>query len=232
MVIKPSGQYPAIIDASTSGYAVTALEVNLHSLGYLDTIQGDGVWDSAIDAAVKKFQTKRSLPVDGVVGYRTKRSMAAIFMNAARDASKIPHGFLQSITEAESNYNFAAYLYNNHGYDCGFVQIHIMETAPDANFLNAFDGKRAYPGCAQNLRQRKEQFKSQNPDLTTTQAWQYAALGHNWPVGANTLASGQKLSEDPADWVIAIGVRGVVSPADWARYYIDKVTRYVTNYTP
>jgi hypothetical protein len=58
-----------ILRFSSSGVAVKVLQQLLSSNGY--TIRSDGVFGALTEAAVKAFQNKRNLAVDGIVGQRT-----------------------------------------------------------------------------------------------------------------------------------------------------------------
>lgn len=59
-------------------------------------------------------------------------------------------------------------------------------------------------------------------------AWEMSALYHNWPYAANLIASGGHLSDKEAPWVPqALKDQGINTYAEWADYYVDKVTKYV-----
>lgn len=58
-----------VLSFRSSGLAVKVLQQLLSSNGY--TIRPDGVFGALTEAAVKAFQNKRNLPVDGIVGQRT-----------------------------------------------------------------------------------------------------------------------------------------------------------------
>ncbi|WP_318284163.1 peptidoglycan-binding domain-containing protein [Brasilonema sennae] len=58
-----------ILRFSSSGVAVKVLQQLLSSNGY--SIRSDGVFGALTEAAVKAFQNKRNLAVDGIVGQRT-----------------------------------------------------------------------------------------------------------------------------------------------------------------
>jgi len=58
-----------------------------------------------------------------------------------------------------------------------------------------------------------------------------AVLNHNYPWAADRLSRGLTMSENDAQWVIDIGVPGVTSPADWCRFYIQRMTAHVTEWS-
>jgi hypothetical protein len=101
----------------------------------------------------------------------------------------------------------------------------------DERFRNVFDGHYAFERLAASLRDRKDAFHGAAGARTHQAAWELAVLNHNWPWGAHRLASGEQLSEEPAQWVQSVGVPGVESPADWANHYIRQGTLYVSKWT-
>jgi D-alanyl-D-alanine dipeptidase len=71
-----NNQFMKAIKKDITGSLVTFLKDNLRSLGY--TLATDDVFDAKTDLAVKDFQTKQHLSVDGVVGANT---WVAIYLN-------------------------------------------------------------------------------------------------------------------------------------------------------
>jgi len=63
-----------IIHNGTRGLVVTRLQERLVALGYY-TIKPDGIYDSNDIAAVRAFQKKNGLPVDGVAGLETQQKL-------------------------------------------------------------------------------------------------------------------------------------------------------------
>ncbi|KAB8335901.1 peptidoglycan-binding protein [Scytonema tolypothrichoides VB-61278] len=66
---RNTSQSLPVLSFRSSGLAVKVLQQLLSSNGY--TIRPDGVFGALTEAAVKAFQNKRNLPVDGIVGQRT-----------------------------------------------------------------------------------------------------------------------------------------------------------------
>lgn len=59
-------------------------------------------------------------------------------------------------------------------------------------------------------------------------SWEMAALYHNWPYAANLIARGGQLSDKEAPWIPqSLKDQGINTYADWADYYVGKVTQYV-----
>jgi len=73
--LKPkfTNQNLPILDFGSSGVSVKVLQRLLLSNGY--AVRVDGVFGALTESAVKAFQNRRNLSVDGVVGYRTWREL-------------------------------------------------------------------------------------------------------------------------------------------------------------
>ena len=59
------------------GPAVADVQALLHGLGLLATVPPEQVFDEATDRALREFQQRRGLSVDGIVGAETYRALAA-----------------------------------------------------------------------------------------------------------------------------------------------------------
>ena len=60
-----------------SGPAVADVQGLLHGLGLLDPLPAEPVFDAGTDRALREFQQRRGLSVDGIVGPETYRALAA-----------------------------------------------------------------------------------------------------------------------------------------------------------
>lgn len=60
-----------------SGPAVADVQALLHGLGFLRDVPDEPVFDATTDRALREFQQRRGLSVDGVVGAETYRALAA-----------------------------------------------------------------------------------------------------------------------------------------------------------
>jgi hypothetical protein len=71
--LKYTNQNLPILDFGSSGVSVKVLQRLLLSNGY--AVRVDGVFGALTESAVKAFQNRRNLGVDGVVGFRTWREL-------------------------------------------------------------------------------------------------------------------------------------------------------------
>lgn len=69
-------QHP-LYGVGARGPAVADVQATLVGLGLLDALPGGAVFDDATDRALRHFQQRRGLSVDGVVGTETYRALAA-----------------------------------------------------------------------------------------------------------------------------------------------------------
>lgn len=236
----PARAYRYSLKKGMEGHDVWALQLYL---GVTD----DGVFGDATEAAVKTFQKGERLTVDGIAGLITQRALIVKVGGPYTTEFKLPKYLLSSLVDGESGWALGCVNWSvPGGVDCGAIQDRVTWAGgpggvPESRWREAF-GPESLRKTAGEQRARKDKFyagraKSKGgtgkyPGVTTHQsAWELAILYHNWPAGATHLLKGEPLSEEPAKWVLDIGVRGVESPADWARFYIGRMTTLVTNWT-
>lgn len=228
----PGKSYRYTLKKGLNGHDVWALQINLNFLGTGLTLVEDGAFGPMTELAAKNYQTKAGLVIDGICGPVTQRSMALKLMEKPSIDSKLPGGLLKGVVEGESGFFVGCVNWGvPPGVDCGWTQDRVE--APefsDARFHDAFDGKKQFSYVATMLRNKKNEYYLRVKNHK--RAWELAVLYHNWPYAAEKLARGGTLSTNPADWVIAIGVPGIDSPAEWANFYIATKTHYVTEWTP
>lgn len=226
----PAKTYRYVLKEGLQGHDVWALQIALNARGF-DLVE-DGAFGPKTSAAVKTYQTNQKLTTDGIAGLLTQRSLALVLIAPQEQAASIPVGMVRGLVEGESGYAVGAVNWKiAGGVDCGWVQRRVIEANyNDTAFRAAFSPEQFKRVC-NDMRSRKDAYYGDPGALTHQRAWELAVLYHNWPAGADSLAKGNKLSTQEVDWVKAIGVPNVTTPAQWAEYYIDTKTAYVTEWT-
>lgn len=82
----PSVVSTEILKKGSNGSSVETLQQNLIAMGY--TIEADGDFGNKTEAAVKDFQKKYNLDVDGIVGKQTKDKMSEVIKKITQSAAK------------------------------------------------------------------------------------------------------------------------------------------------
>ena len=176
----------------------------------------------------------------------------------------LPDNLLYSVCEGESAYTLGCISWNvndqgeKESADLGPYQDSVMMSEfNDKRVQHAFDVRVQTAEVAAKLYGHYKIYLPQAGCAGSVEkAWRLAALYHNWPVGADRLASTLVENLPPswfedADWVLGIGgpsgpVRlkdgtEVRTPYDWARFYSlgwpehnwpGSVTKHVTAWQP
>lgn len=229
--LYPARQFRRVLKEGMRGHEIAALQLLLSELRAA-RLAVDGAFGPKTLSAVKAFQSHAGIAVDGIAGVGTQTALGRLAVKTAEGEQKLPPGLLRGIVESESGYAVGCVNWNvPPGVDCGLVQDRVQDPqAASADRWEIAFGVDSLHVTAGALRGRHDAFYGRAGARTHRRAWELAALAHNWPAGAEKLAAGKALSEAPATWVQQIGVRGVDSPADWARFYIEKVTALVTSW--
>ena len=82
----PSVVKTEILKKGASGESVETLQLNLVAIGY--SIEADGDFGAKTEAAVKDFQKKYNLEVDGIVGQQTKDKMSEVIKALTKPTAK------------------------------------------------------------------------------------------------------------------------------------------------
>lgn len=234
-----------------TGQDVWALQLNLNNVGF--TLITDGEYGTLTRKAVVTYQRDHGLTTDGIAGARTQKSLGLVNASGPQKQYSTPTGLLRGVIEGESNWGVGAVSpsHADGSRDLGWTQDNTPAELlnDDATVRAAFDGKSSIGKTAKELRVQKDRYYGQAGAKTHELAWHYAVLHHNWQAAAEQFAAGtidswvytatnqngesQKYKmSDPAYWVEQIGVPGVSTGFEWAKFYVDSKIKYVTEYTP
>jgi len=230
--LYPSKTFRYVLKKGMTGHEIAALQLLLNETrGENLTVDGD--FGAKTDTAVRKLQTHFGITVDGIAGVSTQTVIGRQAIIDPPDEQNLPPGLLQGIVEGESGYAIGCVNWSvPPGVDCGLIQDRVFDPAnADPMRWRVAFGMSSLQIAASDLRVAKDRFYGKVGAKTHQRAWELAGLNHNWPAGAANLANGKPLSTHPATWVTDIGVRGVTTPAEWAAFYIERVTALVTAWT-
>lgn len=228
----PGRSFRYTLRTGVRGHDVWALQLNLNEAGF--GLAVDGVFGAITEQAVRDYQRWRTIAADGVAGPTTQRYLALELLRPSQRDHRIPLGLMRGVTEGESGWFVGAVNWGvAGGVDCGWTQRRVLERDfSDEAFRAAFSGRTSFSRLAVSLREDKDRFHGRPGAPTDARAWELATLAHNWPAGAEVLARGGALSDEPAEWVQRIGVPDVETPAEWAEHYILRAAAYVSRWTP
>lgn len=218
-----------------SSHSVWALQLWLKAVGY--GVEADGVFGPTTDQAVRNYQRKRRLVVDGIAGGKTQRALVTQICAPMTNTYRLPKYLFTSLCLAESSFILGEVNWDTPpGVDCGLVQDRVTwapaggpEDIPAERWEEAF-GPASAEKAMQLLRARYDTWRPKYPSHSNRRLWELSVLYHNWESGALALLRGQTLSNEvkPADrWPTSVGVPGVDTYAKWAEFYIAKATQAV-----
>lgn len=231
------------------GTVVWAIQRALNDVGA--QIGEDGVYGPQTKAAVGDFQVSEGLSKDGIFGPSTSTALAVRLTRA--DPTPIPAGLLRGVVMGESNgYIGAVNTSTPGGTDCSYCQrrVYSADYGDVATVHRAFDGEYQIGLLARSIKSRHDAWYGQAGAKTHEQAWRLGTLNHNYPSGAQLIASVgvNNLSSywtTPQTWVDAIQAKfpdghPVRTPLDWCKHYSlsapehndpGMMTRYVTDWS-
>lgn len=240
----PGKTFDYVLKRGVQGHSVFALQLNLNLLRKNKIVE-DGDFGLQMEDAVKQYQRTANLVVDGIAGGATQKALGRRLMIPAWRPYNLPVGLPEGLVESESSWYVGTVNWGvAGGVDLGWIQDRVTwgsggpESVSEDRWRQAYSGPYGGAHIGNKLRNRHDTFwgarASTYKGITThRRAWELAALWHNYPYGADKLAryGENAMSEESAQWVLNIGVEGVESPADWCRFYIQRVTRYVATWT-
>lgn len=255
----PSKTFRYALKRGMIGHEVAALQIMLNDLvetKYSPLVE-DGVYGAVTEAAVKLYQIASGLKdVDGIAGTLTQRTIALQACARVEANVRLPKGLLKGLMEGESGFilGCVSWSRNSYGYgvDAGTIQDRVWTevdgnavTPTLARWRESF-GLLSIQKAAEKIRAKYLEYRK----ITSSDqyAWECAILYHNWPAAAKhradgtlnvwryeSINSGGGLSwygiDDPAFWIIEIGVNGVSTGRQWIKHYIDSKALYITNWS-
>jgi hypothetical protein len=243
---QPPAQTDYSIRQGEEGWAVYALQCALPGA------ERDGSFGAFTDAAVRAVQGSYALVVDGIAGPATQGALADRV--CAEHSSGLPRGLIAGIAQGEGGKLLGPVNWSvPGGVDCGLFQRRVYGPPFQlAELQRAFD-----PGYQAELLRRflaARAEKYQRPEMASPgpeRAWRLAALAHNYPAGADTIAAKgigglSAYWRKPQAWVPAVHLPDgyeIRTPLDWVRFYAlgwpqaehawrGSVTKNVTDWTP
>jgi hypothetical protein len=237
----PNNTYRFSFRKGMSGWDVWAIQVALNGSGH--SLVLDGAFGPLTDAAVRAVQTALHVTVDGIMGPQTQAALCAAEC-ARAELHLTPKGLLKGICFGESGGIIPATstLYPNGSRDYGPLQDNLLNPS-DADLREAFNVRLQAREVGVQRLSAYDFFHGQPGAQSQEEAWRLAVLSYNWPAAANKIAAGlgsswtytseghQYKLADPAPWIERIGVAGVSTGWEWAKFYIDTKVVYVTSWS-
>lgn len=239
--LHPTSSYRRAFKRGMTGWDVGALQVGLNSLRpERAELTIDGDFGELTQRRVVAEQKAYGLEQDGVAGLMTQRAMLLDIARQAQVSFNVIPGLLKGLIEGEAGYMLAATtaLYGNGTRDLGAVQRNtLMDEQPAVRA--AFFIRDQIIKTARDIRNQHDAYVGDRGIPTDRKAWETAILYHNWQAAATQIAAGtfdgwryvsrkvQYGVDDPAPWIIEIGVSGVSTGRQWCKHYIESKTLYV-----
>lgn len=209
------------------GWPVIVAQVCINSHFKVAPLVLDGFYGPASDKAGRELQAACKVAVDGHLGPKTQEAFVRAKMKHA-EVHMTPPGLLVGICGMESSYFWPSVSpVNSNGTSDYFVtQASLTPAEATEHALLAW----ANPDTAGHLLAGEVAgFHKAIASKAPTNAWELAALYHNWPAAAWALAEGRQAWLDkPFAFTTA---KGYDTGLDYANYYIAKATEQVTSWT-
>jgi hypothetical protein len=237
MAWQPSSRYRYAFSKGMTGADVWALQINLAAIA--PGIDMDGNFGPITEAAVRNFQGKHGLTVDGVAGIVTQRSMCLTLSQPATDKYRLPDGLLKGLMENESGYAVAAFSAHpsDAGFDLGPYQKSFSSPrGSQTEYAHAYSAKAMADDTGRNSRQQKDNYRRAPKVTTDKYAWQLGVLSHNWPLAAENLSRYGSIFRDPSqdnvtqEWIVKASGGTLHTARQWVDHYIAKGCVYITSW--
>lgn len=211
--LNPAGYRYRPLKSGDRGWDVYALQSALVALGF-PVGPNDGIWGSKTEVAVRAFQERYDLKVDGVAGVVTQRAAALALIWPAQRTHRLPSGLMRGQIEKESGFILGNHspAYERNGqrhYDVGVTQ----RSTQYVSYETGYSAASSIDKLGETVRGNYNKYKAYGKITNERRLWELAAGSWNAPSWTDTLAKG-----------------GTLSPAnrDHIEAYIDRVTVYLT----
>jgi peptidoglycan hydrolase-like protein with peptidoglycan-binding domain len=239
---QPNEHYRYAFKEGMEGWDVWAIQIAINAANKAGLVE-DGIFGPRTKTAVINLQAALKITQDGICGVETQAVLCR--REAARaEAQRVPTGLIRGLTEGESGNIVPAtsVRYPDGSFDTGPDQKHLLNPT-QAEEREAYNVGLEDSRIANETKAAYQSYFGKKGATTTKEAWRLAILLHNWPAAAEQIALGHKDTwvytsrglqytlDDPAPWVKEIGVFGIVTGWQWAQYYINSKTIYITSWT-
>jgi len=223
--LAPNRTIPSSLRKGDEGWPVYGLQTGLDALNYNLTFDGD--FGVRTDQAVRNFQTKQKLHVDGIAGQATQlRIISLLDVKTHNKHLQLPIGLLRGFSAAEGGNNVGAVNWHvSGGVDCGVVQIRCYGPPYKSSELYvAYDPLKAMDRVAVTFLGKVASFRGMSyaKQQPLEFAQRCAALSWNWPYAAQQYHDTGTI---PNPTGVASWAPTSLPPADrtragWCRFYV------------
>ncbi len=173
-------------------------------------ITADGSFGPITDGAVRAYQERQGLVVDGIAGIVTQRSLCLYHIFPIQASLELPPGLMRGQTEKESGFQVGNHTapYADGARDLGVVQ-------RNTNYAQPKDGFNAVASIGvlgDRLRKNHDMYEGYGVVKDQRRLWELAAGSWNAPSWTDRLARGGTLTAAQSEHLEA---------------YIDRVTIYM-----
>jgi hypothetical protein len=227
-------------DRIHKGWDVYALQTALNFYAKDPKIVEDGWFGPRTLTAVRRFQKNRNLEADGAAGGLTQTTILRGIIPSITDRYNLPKNGVKGGVEKESGNWVGNHTeqYPDSSWDAGPPQINDLHKGLPFDFI--FNVPKALDFYGKTIRASYDKYDKEDPNratrldqrgldtvLTEQRKWELAFGSWNRPAHTAWLA-GQPKGETQE------GITGPLSASqrEWIEGYIDRVTVYITDWTP
>lgn len=208
------------------GWFVVAAQIALNSHYKTPPLVLDGICGPATEKAIKDVQLALRITQDGIAGPETQEAFVKAKCKHAEE-HVTPPGLLAGLCNIESSYSWCCVspVNSNGTHDYGPTQESLLNPS-ESQLRAAFNPDAAAHMLAGEVAGFHRAVKGLVNDR---EAWRLAALNHNWPSAAWSIATGNSswLSK-PAGWLTE---KGYANGFAYCAHYMDVATAQVTDWS-
>jgi Putative peptidoglycan binding domain len=216
------------------GADVYGIQRGLNRCGLFgEPIVSDGDFGAKTHNRVVRYQQRRGLHPDGVVGPKTSTDLSQLLQGQVIEDKRLPRNLTYAIARLESGNLYGAVNWEvAGGVDCAIFQRRVYGPPYDAEAIKrAYDASYQAALLANTLRGRHDLYypRSGYGSSSHERSWRLGALYHNYPYAAETLSKTKlgNLSSywtTPQTWVIGHNRKfedgaQVRTPLEWCQHY-------------